>query len=44
MGDAAQVRTDEATLFLRQGPDGWLVQAAGCEPAGEEYECELRGR
>jgi hypothetical protein len=29
--------------FLNEGPDGWKIAAAGCEPAAPErpYECEL---
>ncbi len=45
-GDAAQVRTDSDVLFLREGPAGWLVAAAGCEPpetSGGPYECTVDG-
>jgi hypothetical protein len=46
-GDAAMARAGAATLFLRQGSDGWRVVAAGCRPpAGGDgpYECDLGGR
>jgi hypothetical protein len=31
--------------FLNEGPDGWKISAAGCEPtvSGRPYECELEG-
>jgi hypothetical protein len=32
--------------FLEEGPDGWEIAAAGCQPAAgsnEPYECELEG-
>lgn len=31
--------------FLDEGPDGWRISAAGCEPTspGQPYECELEG-
>jgi hypothetical protein len=31
--------------FLDEGPEGWKVSAAGCEPTAPEqpYECELEG-
>jgi hypothetical protein len=31
--------------FLDEGPDGWKISAAGCEPTAPErpYECELEG-
>jgi hypothetical protein len=31
--------------FLDEGPDGWKVAAAGCEPTlpDQPYECELEG-
>jgi hypothetical protein len=31
--------------FLDEGPEGWKISAAGCEPtaAGQPYECELEG-
>ena len=33
------------TDFLDEGPDGWKVSAAGCEPTTPEqpYDCELEG-
>lgn len=44
-GDAAQARTPDDVLFLRELQDGWRVVAAGCQPRGESqpYECELEG-
>jgi hypothetical protein len=32
--------------FLDEGPEGWKISAAGCEPAAasdEPYDCELEG-
>jgi len=31
--------------FLDEGPDGWRVSAAGCEPTApsQPYDCELEG-
>ena len=31
--------------FLDEGPEGWKISAAGCEPTAAEqpYECELEG-
>jgi hypothetical protein len=31
--------------FLDEGPEGWRISAAGCEPTAPEqpYECELEG-
>ena len=31
--------------FLDEGPEGWSISAAGCEPTAPEqpYECELEG-
>ena len=31
--------------FLDEGPDGWRISAAGCEPvaADRPYQCELEG-
>lgn len=44
-GDAAQARTDDDTLFLREKSDGWRVSGAGCRPRDERpYECEVGGR
>jgi hypothetical protein len=33
------------TDFLDEGPEGWRISAAGCEPTGSDrpYECELEG-
>jgi hypothetical protein len=33
------------TDFLDEGPDGWVISAAGCEPTAPEqpYDCELEG-
>jgi hypothetical protein len=33
------------TDFLSEGPEGWKISAAGCEPTAPEqpYECELEG-
>jgi hypothetical protein len=44
-GDAAQARSANDVLFLRELSDGWRVVAAGCQPRGESepYECELGG-
>ncbi|MER5265121.1 hypothetical protein ABTZ99_23900 [Actinosynnema sp. NPDC002837] len=43
-GDAAQVRTSDDVLFLRDLTDGWRVSGAGCESRGERpYECEVGG-
>jgi hypothetical protein len=46
-----EVRSAEARLaeggsdFLDEGPAGWKISAAGCEPTTPEqpYECELEG-
>ena len=37
--------TEGGTDFLSNGPDGWTISAAGCQPRGSEqpYECELEG-
>jgi hypothetical protein len=31
--------------FLDEGPDGWRISAAGCEPTTPQqpYDCELEG-
>jgi hypothetical protein len=31
--------------FLDEGPEGWSISAAGCEPTAPDqpYECELEG-
>ncbi|MCC8248916.1 hypothetical protein [Saccharothrix luteola] len=43
-GDAAQVRTSDDVLFLRELTDGWRVAGAGCESQGERpYDCEVGG-
>jgi hypothetical protein len=43
-GDAAQVRTSQDVLFLRELSDGWRVAGAGCESQGERpYTCEVGG-
>ncbi|XVS66845.1 hypothetical protein ACQPYE_12520 [Actinosynnema sp. CA-299493] len=43
-GDAAQVRTSDGVLFLRELTSGWRVSGAGCESRGERpYECEVGG-
>jgi hypothetical protein len=33
------------TDFLDEGPEGWKISAAGCEPTapGQPYDCELEG-
>jgi hypothetical protein len=44
-GDAAQARTDDDTLFLRETATGWRISGAGCRPNGERpYRCEVGGR
>ena len=41
-GDGAQARTAGDTLFLRDGPSGWRVVAAGCTSrTSGPYSCEL---
>lgn len=44
-GDAAQARSGQDTLFLRELADGWRVVAAGCQEqeGGEPYQCVLAG-
>ncbi|MEU4449609.1 hypothetical protein AB0K14_36650 [Actinosynnema sp. NPDC050801] len=43
-GDAAQVRTSEDVLFLRELSSGWRVAAAGCTARGDRpYACEVGG-
>jgi hypothetical protein len=44
-GDAAQARSEQDTLFLRELSDGWRVVAAGCQEqeGGEPYQCVLQG-
>ncbi|OKI22057.1 hypothetical protein A6A25_36395 [Saccharothrix sp. CB00851] len=43
-GDAAQVRTSDDVLFLRELSSGWRVAGAGCESQGERpYTCEVGG-
>jgi hypothetical protein len=41
---SASVRlTVGPTMFLDEGPRGWRISAAGCEPAepGQPFQCEL---
>ena len=43
---SAETRLAEGSSdFLDEGPDGWKVSAAGCEPTTPEqpYDCELEG-
>lgn len=43
-GTAAQVRTQNDTLFLARYDGRWLVLAAGCSPRGElPYDCQVEG-
>ncbi|GGP71978.1 hypothetical protein [Saccharothrix coeruleofusca] len=43
-GDAARVRTDDDTLFLRELSSGWRVSGAGCHAVHDRpYECEVGG-
>ncbi|MFI9009305.1 hypothetical protein ACIGNX_18955 [Actinosynnema sp. NPDC053489] len=43
-GDAAQVRTSDDVLFLREPAAGWRVSGAGCRSREERpYECEVGG-
>jgi len=44
-GDAAQARSGQDMLFLRELADGWRVVAAGCQEqeGGEPYQCVLEG-
>jgi hypothetical protein len=37
--------TTGPTTFLDEGPDGWKISAAGCEPTGprQPFQCELEG-
>lgn len=43
-GDAAQVRTSQDVLFLRELSSGWRVSGAGCRSRGDRpYECEVGG-
>lgn len=43
-GDAAQARSGQDTLFLRELDEGWRVVAAGCQEqeGGEPYQCVLQ--
>jgi hypothetical protein len=43
-GDAAQARSGQDTLFLRELDDGWRVVAAGCQAqeGGEPYQCVVQ--
>ena len=36
-------RAEGGTDFLDEGPDGWQISAAGCEPTApsQPYDCEL---
>jgi hypothetical protein len=36
-------RAQGSSDFLNEGPDGWKISAAGCEPTAPEqpYDCEL---
>jgi hypothetical protein len=45
MGSAYTALDGGGTDFLNEGPDGWKISAAGCEPTASErpYECELEG-
>ncbi len=45
MGNAETRLEEGSSDFLDEGPDGWKVSAAGCEPTTLErpYECELEG-
>jgi len=40
---AFATRAEGGSDFLDEGPDGWRVSAAGCEPTApsQPYECEL---
>jgi hypothetical protein len=41
---SAQVQLDGDTLFMDETPDGWKINAAGCESRpNAPYECELEG-
>jgi hypothetical protein len=43
-GDAAQVRTSDDVLFLRDLTSGWRVSGAGCTAqADRPYKCEVGG-
>ena len=44
-GDAAQARSEQDTLFLRELDDGWRVVAAGCQEqeGGEPFQCTIQG-
>lgn len=41
--NALATLTDGGTDFLDEGPDGWKISAAGCEPTlpDQPYECVL---
>jgi hypothetical protein len=42
--DQALVHTDRGALFLTEFDDGWLVSAAGCDPAEDApYHCVVGG-
>jgi hypothetical protein len=40
---ASAQRAEGGTDFLDEGPDGWRISAAGCEPTApsQPYDCEL---
>jgi hypothetical protein len=42
---AAVLSAEGGTTFLDEGPDGWEISAAGCQPAVPDlpYDCELEG-
>lgn len=43
-GDAARVEVGGDTLFLLHSAEGWLVDAAGCEPTSDgPYNCAVEG-
>jgi hypothetical protein len=43
--NASMGLAEGGTDFLTEGPEGWKISAAGCEPTAPEqpYECELEG-
>ena len=43
MTSAHATLAEGGTDFLDEGPDGWRVSAAGCEPTApsQPYDCEL---
>jgi hypothetical protein len=44
-GDAAQARSADDVVFLRELDGQWVVVAAGCQEqeGGEPYQCDLQG-